>query len=113
MFDAFLLCVDRLSGWIVCKCTQKLGLTAEKAAHLMMDDGWDIYGIPHVIASDRGPQFIGIWWRTMCQRLGIRQAFSQAHRPQANGRAERAGKQIINLLRKLNVEQEINWVEAM
>ena len=49
----------------------------------------------------------------MCRRLGIRQAFSHAHRPQANGRAEMAGKQVITILRKLNAENEINWVEAL
>lgn len=112
-YDAMLLCVDRLSGWIVTKCTRKLGLTAEKAAHLMLDDGWDIYGIPHVVTSDQGPQFAGMWWKTMCIRLGIRQAFSQAHRPQSNGRAERAGKQIIDLLRKMHAEQSLNWEEAL
>ena len=49
----------------------------------------------------------------MCQRLGVRQAFSQAHRPQANGRAEVAGRQLITVLRKLHAERAINWVEAM
>ena len=41
-YDCILLCVDRLSGWIVAKPTEKLGLTAEKAAHLMLNEGWDI-----------------------------------------------------------------------
>ena len=112
-YDAMVVCVDRLSGWIIAKPTQKEGLTSEKAAHLMLDDGWNIYGIPSVITSDQGPQFTGAWWRTLCQRLGVRQAFSQAHRPQANGRAEVAGKTLITILRKLNAEKEINWVEAL
>ncbi len=49
----------------------------------------------------------------MCVRLGIREAFSQAYHPQANGRAEVAGQQLIGLLRKLHAEEEINWVEAL
>ena len=49
----------------------------------------------------------------MCARLGIRQAYSQAYRPQANGRAEIAGKTLIGLLRKLNAEGPISWVEAL
>ena len=112
-YDSFLLCVDRLSGWIMAKPCTKVGLTAEKAAHLMMDGGWDVFGIPAIITSDQGPQFVGQWWRTMCARLGIRQSFSQAYRPQANGRAEVAGKTIQDLLRKLSVEEGINWVEAL
>ena len=71
------------------------------------------FGIPSVITSDQGPQFASAWWKTMCARLGIRMAYSQAHRPQANGRAERAGGQIISFLRKLHASEGINWVEAL
>ena len=111
-YDALLLCVDRLSGWFVAYPTTKLGLTAEKAAHMMLEHGWEPFGIPSTITSDRGAQFIGQWWRTMCAHLGVKQSYRQAYRPQANGRAERAGQQIITLLRKLTVEEGINWVET-
>ena len=49
----------------------------------------------------------------MCAHLGIRHAYSQAYRPQANGRAEVAGKQLFNILRKLHCEERVNWVEAL
>ena len=45
--------------------------------------------------------------------MGVRQAYSQAYHHQANGRVERAGQQILEILRKLNAEQKINWVEAL
>ena len=93
--------------------TTKLGLTAELAAHLILENGWGPFGIPHTITSDQGAQFVGQWWRTMCARLGIRQSYSQPHRPQANGRAERAGRKIINLLQKVHQEHGINWVEGL
>ena len=112
-FDSVIICVDRHSGWIIAKPCTKEGLTAERAAHLMLDGGWDIFGVPSVMTSDQGTQFAGQWWRTICARLGVREAFSQAHRPQANGRAEAAGKQLVTLLRKLNAEEGINWVEAL
>ena len=112
-FDAILLCVDRLSGWIVAAPTTKEGLTAEHAAHLMWEHGWEMFGILGTIMSDRGAQFTGQWWEPMCARLGIRQTFSQAHRPQSNGRAERAGQQIITWLKKMNVDEGRNWVEAL
>ena len=91
----------------------RLGLTAERAAHMMLENGWDSFGVPSVITSDQGSQFVGQWWRTMCARLGIRQAYSQAYRAQANGRAEVAGKALIGILRKLQVGGETNWVEAL
>ena len=49
----------------------------------------------------------------MCGCLGIRQAYSQAYHHQENGRAERAGQQLQEKLRKLYVESRLNWVEAL
>ena len=50
-FDAMILWVDRFSGWIQAVPTQKEGLTAEKTAHIMMEHGWQIFGIPQIITS--------------------------------------------------------------
>ena len=107
-YDSILLCVDRFSGWLIAKPTCKDGLTAAKAAHVMFDDGWNILGVPGIIMSDQGPQFTGVWWKVVCQRLGIRQAYSQAHRPQANGRAQVADNTMITILRNFNAERDIN-----
>ena len=113
-YDALVLCVDRLSGWIIARPTLHKGLTAELASHLLLQGGWETFGIPSHITCDQGPQFAGQYLRTMCARLGIRLAYSQAYRPQANGRAEVAGKTIKGLLRKLHIEEGgINWVEAL
>lgn len=112
-YDAFLLCVDRHSGWMVAKPTRKEGLTGRKAATLMLESSWGEMGVPGIITSDQGSQFIAQWWDTMCSRLGIRAAFSQAHRPQANGRAEVAGRVLIDLLRAIGLDNDLTWVEAM
>ena len=112
-YDAYLLCVDRLSGWMVARPTQSLGLTAQKAARLLLDTSWGEVGVPAIITSDQGSQFASQWWGAMCSRLGVRQAFSQAHRHQANGRAEVAGKVLQELLRKMHQDGRVNWVEAL
>ena len=113
MYDSILLCVDRLSGWITACPTQKLGLSAEKAANLLLDRAWDFFGIPAAVHSDMGPQFIGQWWKTMCARLGIHHTHSPPYRPRANGRAERAGQQLLSVLKKLHQEEKLNWVQAL
>ena len=114
VYDSILLCVDRHTGWIIAIPTQKCGLTAERSVELMLQKWTDLGGgIPSVITSDKGAQFVGGWFKTMCKRLGVRQAYSQAYRPQANGRAERAGRQLIEWLEKINTDMEINWVEAL
>ena len=112
-YDSLIVCVDRLSGWIIAKPTLNKGLTAEKTARLLLE-WWETFGIPTIITCDQGPQFTGQWFKTMCARLGIQVAYSQAYRPQANGRAEAAGKSIKNLLRKFWVENPgTNWVEIL
>ena len=112
-YDAFLLCVDRHSGWMLARPTMDCGLTGEKAAHLMLDSTWGEVGVPSVMTSDRGSQFLSGWWLTMCSRLGIRTAYSQAHHHQANGRAEVAGRVLQDILRKLLIEEDVNWVAAL
>ena len=49
----------------------------------------------------------------MCARLGIHQALSQAYNHRANGRAEVAGQQLREMLRKMHISEGINWVEAL
>ena len=112
-FDAFFLMVDRHSGWMVARPTQYEGLTGEKAAKLLFDSSWGELAVPSIVTCDRGAQFISDWWKTMCTRLGVRMAFSQAYRPQSNGRAEVAGRVIKDMLRKMHAENAINWVEAL
>lgn len=49
----------------------------------------------------------------MCGFLGIKQAFSHAYHHQSNGRAEVAGQQIMEILRKFWVEENANWVHIL
>jgi len=79
----------------------------------MLQHQWRPFGIPSVMTTDQGSHFASAWWQSMCARLGMRHAFSQAYHHQANGRAERAGQQLMERLRKLHAEDKINWVEAL
>ena len=111
--DCVALCVDRLSGWHTASVHQSKGLTAAKVARAMYFEGWSTFGIPSVVTSDRGPHFAGAWFRTMCGLHGVRQAFSQAYHHAANGRAETAGKQLCNRLRRMHLEKGWNWAECL
>ena len=112
-FDSIIACVDRHSGWIVAIPVLNKGLTGAKVAQAMLAQQWQIFGVPSVITSDQGSHFISSWWQTLCASLGIRQAYSQVYHHSANGRAEVAGQQIMEILRKLYTQDKINWVEAL
>jgi len=112
-YDSFVACVDRHSGWIVAVPCQNKGLTGGKVAQAMFEHQWRLFGTPAIISSDQGSHFVSAWWQTLCSLMGIRHAFSQAYHHQANGRAERAGQQILERLRKLQIHEKVNWVEAL
>jgi len=82
-------------------------------AKKMVKHAWRPFCVPSVITSNQGSHFVSTRWTTLCSLMGIRQAYSQAYHHQANGRVERAGQQILEILRKLYAEHKINWVEGL
>ncbi len=79
----------------------------------MYRDFWEPLGVPSIVTSDRGPQFAGYWWSTICVQIGIRRAYVQAYHHQANGRAEVIGRELKRHFRKLTNEEHANWVELL
>jgi len=112
-YDCFSLCVDRHSGWTVAILALNKGLTGSKVAKDMLRYQWRPFGIPTKITCDQGAHFAGAWWNTMCENLGIKLSFSKAYHHQANGRAEVAGQQIKERMRKLMTQDHVNWVEVL
>ena len=112
-FNVFACCVDRHSGWMVTTLHHTRGLTAQRVAKEMYGKWWSPHGIPSVITSDRGPHFAGAWWRAMCGLHGIRHAYAQAYHHEGNGRAEVAGAQLQNRLRKLQADTCVPWTQTI
>ena len=112
-FNMVVLSVDRHSGWIVAVPVKKQGLTGAKVAKLMLEHQWRPFGVPSVVTCDRGSHFVSEWWQTLCALMGIRVAFSHAYFHHTNGRAERAGQQLIDRLRKVLVDTKMTWVELL
>ena len=59
VFDCVVQCVDRHSGYIVAVPARKKGLLAKEVAVVMIRHWLTVFGVPHTICSDRGPQFTG------------------------------------------------------
>ena len=49
----------------------------------------------------------------MCSMLGITHIYTQPYHNEANGRAERAGQQIMEVFKKLHTDNQVNWVETL
>ena len=113
-FDCVVLCVDRHSGYVVATPAGKRGLLAREVAVTMIRHWLIVFGIPRTICSDRGPQCTGGWFQAMCSLMGIRHAKSVAYLSRSNGRAEGAGRQLFEKLRKIHLANpRRNWFEEM
>ena len=112
-YDALILIVDRLTGWITAFPENRKGLTASRVARQTIFHHWDLFGVPRVVVSDKGPQFASSFWKTLCSLLGVQNAFCHVGHHQGNGRAEVAGKVLKNFMRKISTEKGLNWVETL
>ena len=102
-FDCVVLCVDRHSGYVVAVLASIKGLLAKEVAVMMIRHWLTVFDILRTICSDRGPQFTGGWFKAMCSLMGIRHAKSVAYLSRSNGRAEVAGRQLFEKLRKIHI----------
>ena len=98
-YDSVFVIVDRLSGYILAIPCLKEGLTAEKTARLFMNHCVQITGVPLEILSDCDHLITGKFFQALCDELGIEQHTAIIYRPQGNGRAERAVRSVVSILR--------------
>ena len=124
-YDCVIVAVDRHSGYIVAVPGKKskkkdkkdkhgVGLQAKTVANAMIRHWLTIFDVPAVICSDRGSQFVGTWFKTMCKHMGIRHAKTVAYHSRSNGRAEVAGRQMFEKFRQLHIDElGRNWYNSL
>ena len=114
--DCVILAVDRHSGYIMAfpgkkskmkdkKDKHGVGLQAKTVANAMIRHWLTILDVPAVICSDRGSQFVGTWFETMCKHMGIRHAKTVAYPSRSNGWVEVAGQQMFEQFRQLHIDK--------
>ena len=121
VYDRMLLCVCRLSGYLIAIPIPKPRhedeadrLTGKRAAHFVMERWVDRFGAPREICSDRGPQFVSQYFQTLCSKIGARSTMCLAGRHQGNGKAENTGKRLRRAVAKApTLKKGTNWVEVL
>jgi len=88
---------DRLFKSIIVEAL--VDITTETTAKTLLQCLIKHHGIPRVIVSDRGPQFVSLMWKTICKLLNITRRFSTAYHPETDGAIERANQVIEDYLR--------------
>ena len=114
-FDTIAVFTDRLSkGVLLTPCHSTI--TSEGFAKLFIASYYGLHGLPRALVSDRGPQFIGHAWKTVCTILRIERRLSTAFHPQTDGSTERINAEVETLLRQwVNTAQDdwVNWLPVV
>ena len=86
--DSVLVIVDKATRMAhLAPCSKSINAT--DTGKLLWNTVVKLHGIPRVIYSDRGNQFVASSWRELWQLVGTRLAYSTAYHPQTQGVVER------------------------
>jgi len=108
-YSYLLTVVDRTTRWP--EAFPLRGITATECADTFAA-GWIArYGVPHTVTTDKGTQFTGAVWRSLCTSLGIRHVTTTAFHPQSNGLVERFHRQLKEGLRARDAG--VAWLEHL
>ena len=109
-FDSIMVCIDRLSKMVrIIPCHKTI--TSESASRKYRDHVWKDFGLPHRIISDRGPQFVSSFTRSLNSLFGITENFSTVRHPQTDGQTERFNQEIEQFLRIFCNHRQTDWAE--
>jgi hypothetical protein len=68
-----------------------------------------IFGIPKIIQSDNGPEFVNEVIRALTKLVGIEHRFISPYNPRADGKVERSIQTVMSIIKKLLHGNENNW----
>ncbi|SJL07261.1 uncharacterized protein ARMOST_10604 [Armillaria ostoyae] len=108
--DALLVVVDRFSKAIILvPCNVEL--SAEGWARILRDHVYARHGMPQVVISDRGPQFVSAFMKELYRMLDITQNASTAFHPQTDGQTERVNQEVEKYLRIFINYHQNDWTD--
>jgi hypothetical protein len=110
--DSILVIVDRLT-----KTAHFLPMhttyNAKKYAEIYLDQIVRLHGVPKMIISDRGAQFIARFWEQLQHSLGTKLIRSSAYHPQTDGQTERVNQILEDMLRACVIQYDRNWDKCL
>lgn len=106
---------DYIMG-VICNLTReailipcKKEISASATTELFIQHVMRRCGLPKSVNSDRGPQFISNFWKSMWKQLGTKVALSAPYHPQSNALIERQNKTFIEALRSFVNALQDDW----
>ena len=97
---------------VASKFTLAVGTKDQKAITVarVLEREWFVrFGLPSIIHSDKGANFMSKVVKSLCEAYIIVQSRTTAYHPQGNGQVERFNRTLHNLLRTLSTEEKEDW----
>lgn len=109
-FNYILTVIDVMTGFTILRClkTKTENETATTLWTLMCD-----FGIPKILQSDNGTEFVNKVISELVQLYGINQRLITPYHPRANGLVERKNKEVSRLLKKEMVSSTDRWQQLI
>src|SRR5262245_55394738 len=111
-FDAILVIVDRLSKQGIFIPTNDTATSAE-VAMLFVIHVFSKHGVPSHVTSDRGPEFVSHFFRSLGKALDMNLHFTSGYHPEADGQTERTNQTLEQYIRIYCNYQQDNWKELL
>ena len=99
------IAVDHFTKWTEARALKSND--AQSIASFFYDDVICRHGIPTILTSDRGVEFVNDLLRAMTQTYKIKHIKTTAYHPEGNGQVERMNRTIKNIISKLSDDE--NW----
>jgi len=88
-------------------------ITIETVAKWFVRNYYPQHYLPRAIVSDRGAQFVSMFWTRVCQLLGIVRRLSTAYHPETDGATERMNSTMKAYLRTFCNHAQDDWYDAL
>ena len=111
-FDAILVIVDRLSKQGIFIPTHS-SITSVQLAELFILHVFSKHGIPHHCTSDRGPEFVSRFFRSLGKALDMNLHFTSGYHPEGDGQTERINQVLEQYLCTYCNYQQDNWAPLL
>ncbi|KAF7653476.1 hypothetical protein LDENG_00082220 [Lucifuga dentata] len=81
----------------------------KETAELILRHIFRLHGFPVDMVSDRGPQFLSVFWREFCTLVGAMVSLTSGFHPQSNGQTERMNQEMEMALCSMVSQNPSSW----
>src|ERR1700720_434001 len=105
-YTSILVVVDRLTKQVIFIPTHDT-ITSQELAQLFVIHVFSKHGIPSHVTSDRGPEFVSHFFRSLGKALNMKLHFTSGYHPDGDGQTERTNQTLEQYLRmNCNYQQD-------